>query len=129
MTKLRYQVAGWVVGALFVSAVLVVGQNLTSDAAASVAQPNGQPTAPAVPRPQFFTGTVLELDASHIKVTRTLVGRPTENRSFAINAATKMSKTAIKVHSRVIVRYKRMPEGDLALEIQPRPVSVRAPKV
>jgi hypothetical protein len=129
MTKLRYQVAGLVMGALFVSAVLVVGQNLTGDAAAGNGPANGQPTAPPAPRPQFFTGTMVELDANHIKVTRTLVGRPTESRSFAINAATKMNKTAIKVHSRVTVRYKRLPEGDLALEIQPTPVIVRTPKV
>jgi len=128
MTKLRYQLAGFVVGALFGSAVLVVGQNLTGDVA-SAGRPNGQPTVPPVPRPQFFAGTVVELDASHIKVTRTLVGRPTESRSFAINAATKMNKPAIKMHSRVTVRYKRMPEGDLALEIQPSPVIVRTPKV
>ena len=116
-------------GALVVSAVLAVGQNLTGDAAAGNGPANGQPTAPPAPRPQFFTGTMVELDANHIKVTRTLVGRPTESRSFAINAATKMNKTAIKVHSRVTVRYKRLPEGDLALEIQPTPVIVRTPKV
>jgi len=69
------------------------------------------------------------LDAIHIKVTRTLVGRPTESRSFAINSSTKMNKAAVKLHSRVTVRYKRLPEGDVALEVQPRPVIVQTPKV
>ena len=74
-------------------------------------------------------GTVVELDATHIKVTRSLVGRPTESRSFGINGSTKMNKAAIKLHSRVTVRYKRATEGgDVALEIQPRPVIARTPK-
>jgi hypothetical protein len=122
MTKVRFRVAGFVVGALFCGAVFVFAQNLAGDPAA-------QQLPPSAPRPQFFAGTVVELDASHIKVARTLVGRPTESRNFAINAATKMNKSVIKLHSRVTVRYKRMPEGDVALEIQPRPVIAPTPKV
>jgi hypothetical protein len=122
MTKFRFRVAGFVVGALFSGAVFVFAQNLAGDPAA-------QQPPPSSPRPQFFAGTVVELDASHIKVARTLVGRPTESRNFAINAATKMNKSVIKLHSRVTVRYKRMPEGDVALEIQPRPVIAPTPKV
>jgi hypothetical protein len=120
MRKFRYRVAGFVAGVLFYGAVFAVAQNPVSDPAA-------QPPPPAA-RPQFFAGTVVELDLNHIKVTRTLVGRPTEMRSFAINASTKMNKSAIKLHSRVTVRYKRLPEGDVALEVQPRPVIVRTPK-
>jgi hypothetical protein len=98
------------------------------------APPSGGPNtsnpgqaAPA--KPQFFGGTVIELDANHIRVSRTLVGRPTESRSFSINAATKMNKTAIKLHNHVTVRYKHIDDGDVALEIQLRPVIQRAPKV
>jgi hypothetical protein len=86
------------------------------------------PQAPPAARPQFFAGTVVEMDANHIKITRTLVGRPTESRSFAINPSTKMNKAAIKLHNRVTVRYKHLNDGDVALEIQPRPVITRAPK-
>ena len=71
---------------------------------------------------------MVELDANHIKVTRTLVGRPTESRSFAINPSTKMNKAAIKLHNRVTVRYKHLNDGDVALEIQPRPVITLTPK-
>jgi hypothetical protein len=120
MTKFGYRVAGIVVGALFCSAVFVAGQSLSGEQSL-------QPVPPAA-RAQFFVGTVVELDTSHIKVTRTLVGRPTESRNFNIDAATKMNKSTIKLHNRVIVRYKRLPEGDLALEIQPRPVIGRTPK-
>jgi hypothetical protein len=75
----------------------------------------------ALPRPQFFAGTVTELDTEHVRVSRTLVGHPPENRRFQINAQTKMNRSAIKVKSRVTVRYRHLPDGDVALEIQLRP--------
>jgi hypothetical protein len=85
------------------------------------------PDSPAVtapsPKPQFFAGVVTELDDGHIKVSRKLVGRPAESRTFLVDSNTKMNKAAIRTKSRVTVRYKRVPEGDLALEIQARPVS------
>ncbi len=96
--------------------------------------PNAPVTPPAAaqtsapPRPQFFAGSVMELDATHIKVSRSLVGRPTESRSFAITATTKLNKTTVKVHSRVTVRFRHLPDGDVALEIQLRPVLPRTPK-
>ena len=79
------------------------------------------PVPPTTPRPQFFAGSVVEIAQDHIKVSRTLVGRPTETRTFVVNAGTKMNKNAVKAKTRVTVRYKRMPEGDIALEIQVRP--------
>jgi hypothetical protein len=80
------------------------------------------PDAPAPPaKPQFFGGTVTELDETHIKVSRKLVGRPLESRTFTIDANTKMNKAAIHIKGRVTVRYRRGPEGDLALEVQVRP--------
>jgi hypothetical protein len=118
MAKFRLRVVSLVGGVLFCG-ILGLAQISPSDQTAP---------PPPPPRPQFFAGTVVELDQQHIRVTRTLVGRPTENRNFVINAATKMNKTAVKLHSRITVRYRRQPEGDVALEIQLRPVIVRTPK-
>ncbi len=120
MRKIRLAVVVLFSGALFCGATLGLSQTATTEQAA--------PVPPPAPHPQFFAGTVVELDASHIKVTRTLVGRPTESRSFAINPSTKMNKAAVKLHNRVTVRYKHLNDGDVALEIQPRPVITRAPK-
>ncbi len=72
-------------------------------------------TAPA--RGQFFAGTVIALSPGRITVARTTVGRPPEKRNFLINAATKLSRS-LSVRSRVTVRYRRLPEGDVALEIR-----------
>ncbi len=79
------------------------------------------PAAPAA-KPQFFAGSVTELDESHIVVSRKLVGRPLESRTFLIDSKTRMN-AVIKVKSRVTVRYRRRPEGDLALEVQARPAA------
>ena len=86
------------------------------------------PQALAPPKAQFFAGTVVELDVQHIKVSRTLAGRPTESRSFAVTSSTKLNKNAIKLRSRVTVRYRHEATGDIALEVQLRPV-VRSNKV
>lgn len=78
------------------------------------------PTQPA-PRHLFFAGTVTELDEQHVTVSRSVAGRAPEERKFLITLKTKMNKSAVKVKSRVTVRYKHMPDGDVALEIQLRP--------
>ncbi len=121
MIKIRLRVVLLFSAALVCSAFPAPSQTAT-------AEPTTPQAPPAAPRPQFFAGTVVELDANHIKVTRTLVGRPTESRSFAINPSTKMNKAAIKLHNRVTVRYKHLNDGDVALEIQPRPVITLTPK-
>ena len=73
------------------------------------------PNKPAV-RPQFFAGTVTELDSTHITVSRSVLGRPPEHRTFIINSTTKMSKD-LRTKERVTVRYSSDPDGDVALEI------------
>jgi hypothetical protein len=75
---------------------------------------------PPHPKAQFFAGIVTDLDREHITVSRALVGRPRENRTFRITRQTKTNRP-LKVKARVTVRYRNLPEGDVALEIQVRP--------
>ncbi len=81
--------------------------------------PGAPPPAPA--RAQFFAGTVTELDEQHVTISRALVGRAPEARTFAINGKTKVNKLALKVKARVTVRYQHLSQGDVALEIQIHP--------
>ena len=115
--------AGFVVGALFVSAVFGSGSEFDGrmPVCAATDNPVRHPrrVRNSLPAPWW------NWTRAHIKVTRTLVGRPDGEPQFCDHAATKMNKTAIKVHNRVTVRYKRLPEGDLALEIQPETGDVR----
>jgi hypothetical protein len=79
------------------------------------------PPVTAAPKLQFFAGTVTEIDEQHVKVSRTLVGRPSETRSFLISSETKINRLAVKVKTRVTVRYRHSAAGDIVLEIQIRP--------
>ncbi|MGA8030249.1 MAG: hypothetical protein WB992_24160 [Bryobacteraceae bacterium] len=88
---------------------------------------NSNPPQQSATRRQFFAGTVTALDDQHITVSRTLVGRAPEARTFIVNTGTKLNKAALKVKSRVTVRYQHLPEGDVALEIQIHPAA-RSPR-
>ncbi len=83
--------------------------------------PQPAPPAQSAPRHLFFAGTVTELDDQHVTVSRSVAGRAPEERKFLIKSTTKMNKSAVKIKSRVTVRYQHLPEGDVALEIQIRP--------
>jgi len=102
---------------------------LLSSAVLALAQIPENPAPPRQPAPrlQFFAGTVTALDKQHITVSRTLVGRAPESRTFAITAKTKWNKEALRVKTRVTVRYQHLPEGDVALEIQIHPPA-RSPR-
>lgn len=89
--------------------------------------PANPPEAAPLPKPQFFGGTVTALDARRITVSRASPGKSPEHRTFLINSKTKMNKS-VKVRTRVTVRYRHLPEGDIALEIQIRPL-MRLPRI
>ena len=64
----------------------------------------------------FFSGTVVELAANKVTVSRTVLGKPAEKRSFVLNSGTKVEgKLAAK--TRVTVRYTGSEQGDVALSI------------
>jgi len=85
----------------------------------TLAQPAGTQGARLGPKPQFFAGIVTDLSSDRVTVSRSLVGRPGENRTFLIGPKTKVNK-ALRMKARVTVRYQHLPEGDVALEIQVR---------
>lgn len=106
-------------------------QNPDSSVSSNTSQPHegsGQPAegsetgqSSPLPKAQFFGGTVTELDGRHITVSRASPGKSPEHRTFVINVKTKLSK-AVKVRSHVTVRYRHLPEGDVALEVLIRPL-------
>jgi hypothetical protein len=98
---------------LLFGAVLLRGQDPGPDPANPAS--NSQSS-----KPQFFSGTVTTLDHEHITVSRSLVGKPPETRTFVITPNTKVAKS-VKAKARVTVRYEHEEEeGDVALEIQIR---------
>lgn len=76
------------------------------------------------PKSQFFAGVVTRLSPGLVVVSRTIPGRAPEHRTFLITPKTKMAH-GLRLRLRVTVRFQRMIEGDIALEIQVRPKPVR----
>jgi hypothetical protein len=91
-----------------------------------VPAPAQPPPAQSGPKHLLFGGTVTQLDSQHITVSRTLPGKNPEHRTFMITGKTRMSR-AVKLRSLVTVRYRHLPDGDVALEVQLRP-SMRGPR-
>jgi len=70
----------------------------------------------------FFAGTVLEWTSGTITVSRVVLGKKTEKRSFRVTPETKIEgKMRTKV--RVTVRYITDDEGDTATLIVVRPAA------
>lgn len=72
------------------------------------------------PKSQFFAGVVTRLSPGLVVVSRRIPGRAPEHRTFLITPKTKMAH-ALRLRLRVTVRFQRVIEGDVALEIQVRP--------
>ncbi len=69
------------------------------------------------PRPTaFFSGNVVEVVAEHVTVSRSILGKTPEKRTFLITPDTKV-EGKLKEKSRVTVRYSAGDEGDVALSI------------
>jgi hypothetical protein len=81
-------------------------------------QQGGTPSEPD--NDGFYSGNVVELAKERVTVSRTILNKKPEQRTFAITAATKV-EGKLKAKSRVTVRYTSGDEGDVALSILVRP--------
>jgi hypothetical protein len=82
----------------------------------AVAQDSLDHPVPAAAKQQFFAGIVTDVDANRITISRSVLGRPAEHRTFLITRETKLGKN-LRARVRVTVRYINRPEGDVALEV------------
>jgi hypothetical protein len=111
---LRLRILGLLINAAL---VIVCAQNpQTSTSTASAPQTNTAPPAPA-PRPQFFAGTVTAITDDQIIVSRTIVGHQPDTRTFQITPKTKLNREICKPDAKVTVRYQRLPQGNVALQV------------
>jgi hypothetical protein len=70
-----------------------------------------------VQRPQFFAGTVTAITDDQIIVSRTIVGHPPDTRTFELTPKTKLNRNLCKTDAKVTVRYQRLSEGNVALQV------------
>lgn len=68
------------------------------------------------PRSEFFSGVVAELTDDKITVFKTVLGKNSETRVFAVTHETRV-EGKLRLKARVTVRYTREEEGDRAVHI------------
>ena len=78
--------------------------------------PQAAPPAAEETTYEFFSGIVLQLPEGRLTVSRAVLGKPAENRSFLIKADTKV-EGKLKVKARVTVGFKSSDDGDVAVRI------------
>ena len=64
----------------------------------------------------FFSGTIAEMEAGKITVSRTILSKAPEKHMFIVNEETKV-EGKMKAKSRVTVRYVPSDDGDVAVSI------------
>ena len=69
------------------------------------------------PKDQFFSGTVTQIDDTKITVLRTVLGKPSATKAFAVTAETRFEGGKPVRNSRVTVRYAAGEDGDRALHV------------
>jgi len=67
---------------MWLNVTRVLAALLLSTALSTPAEPTATQGPPAFPRAQFFAGIVTDLSRERVTVSRSLVGRPRENRTF-----------------------------------------------
>lgn len=84
-------------------------------AVASLSAPGQDPPAPEDDT-GFVSGAVVDLPSGRIVVSRTIIGKPAENRTFLRTEETKVEGT-LRVGARVTVGFKETPEGEVAMRV------------
>ena len=70
----------------------------------------------------YFTGTLVENAADHMKVSRVLQGKK-EERIFKVNAQTKVEGGRLRLKERITVRYVTGDDKDTAILVIVRPAA------
>jgi hypothetical protein len=74
-----------------------------------------------------FSGPVVELSATKITVSRSILGRPAEKRTFLIKSDTRI-EGRLRVRAKVTVGFVTKDDGDIARLIVVRSTAQRPPQ-
>jgi hypothetical protein len=75
-------------------------------------KPDDQKTEPQYE--DTFSGPIVDLSSEKITVSRSILGKPAEKRTFWIKADTKVEGGKLRVKSKVTVGFVTSDEGDIA---------------
>jgi len=79
-------------------------------------KPDGAKNAPAKNEPKYdqtFAGPIVELSATQITVSRSILGKPAERRTFSITPDTRI-EGKLRVRAKVTVGFVTSDDGDVA---------------
>ena len=99
------------VQARFATLLMVAGTLLTSGWSQQPAKADGAKSEPKYD--QTFSGPIVEVTATKITVSRSILGKPAEKRSFWIKTDTRI-EGKLKVRVKVTVGYVTTDDGDVA---------------
>lgn len=77
------------------------------------ASPKSEPQKSEPKYDHTFSGPIVEVTASNITVSRSILGKPAEKRTFLIQTDTRI-EGKLRVHARVTVGYVSTDDGDVA---------------
>lgn len=101
-----------IAGFIVVGAQFALGAQAPEDA--SVDKPKQVESPKSEPKyDQTFSGTVVEVSAEKITVSRSILGKPAEKRGFLIKPDTRI-EGKLRVHVKVTVGYVTNDDGDVA---------------
>lgn len=101
----------WLANTFLVTAVLLFGTEMRSQDPAPT-PPEKQQTEPQYE--DTFSGPIVELSPEKVTVSRSILGKPAEQRTFWIKPETKVEGGKLRVNAKVTVGFVTTDEGDIA---------------
>ena len=109
--RLRFAILLVVAGAQFATGVWAAQEDASIEKANHAAHADDSKSEPKYD--QTFSGSIVEITATQITVSRSILGKPAEKRTFAIKPDTRI-EGKLKVRVRVTVGYVTSDDGDVA---------------
>jgi hypothetical protein len=109
--RLRIAILLVVAGAQFATGGWAAQEDASIDKSSHAAHGDDSKSEPKYD--QTFSGPIVEITATQITVSRSILGKPAEKRTFAIKPDTRI-EGKLKVRAKVTVGYVTTDDGDVA---------------
>jgi hypothetical protein len=109
--RLRYAILLVVAGAQFATGAWAAQEDASIDKSNHAAHADDSKSEPKYD--QTFSGPIVEVTATQITVSRSILGKPAEKRSFLLQSDTRI-EGKLRVRVKVTVGYVSTDDGDVA---------------
>lgn len=117
--RVRLSLASWVLLGPVLLAVFAIGQ----------VAPAWEKTQTVASEPEYddtFSGSVVQLAAANVTVSRSILGKPAEKRTFSIKSDTRV-EGKLRMNAKVTIGFVTSDDGDVARLIVVRTIQKTAP--